>query len=897
MILSEEDYLAHYGILRRSGRYPWGSGETQNQRNKDFLEYVNSLKSQGMSEKDIARGLGYFTPDEPDGVSTTALRAAISIASNEQKAAKIAQAVSLKEHGYSNIEIGKKMGTGESTIRGYLKAHEEGKVNRTQTVADMLRDQVDSRGFVQVGSGIEQHVGVTSTMLGNAVAQLREEGYAYHNVQVQQQGSSGKTTVKVLAPPGTQYKDIVANMEKIVIPNSYVKDDFSVTVIEPPLQFSSKRLAINYKEDGGAKADGVIYVRPGVKDVSLGAARYAQVRIAVDGTHYIKGMAVYKDDLPPGKDLVFNTNKSNTGNKLDALKEMELQNENPFGSSIRRQLTDTIKGKTVVTSVMNIVNEEGNWETWSKQLSTQFLSKQNARLAKQQLDAAFLHRKAEFDEIASLTNPTVRKKLMEDFAEGADSAAVHMKAASLPRTANHVIMPIPSSKDAKGGLKDTEVFAPNYNHGERVVLIRHPHGGTFEIPELVVNNNNPAAVKLLGREAKDAIGITAHVAERLSGADFDGDTVLVIPNNTAGVKTSPALHQLKDFDPRTQYRAYPGMPRMSKKAKGREMGDISNLITDMTIKGADHAELARAVKHSMVVIDAEKHNLNYKQSAIDNGIRQLKAKYQGGERAGASTLISRAKSELRIPHRTGRPAKEGGPIDKATGEKRWVNTDPSKRRRDIITTKLAEAKDAHSLVSTDRTQMELLYADHSNRLKAMANEARKEAVNTKHIEYSSSARIHYKDEVDQLNAKLNVAKSNRPLERQAQILADHAVKQRRDANPNMDNDEIKKVRGQELTKARMRTGADRQQIYIEDREWQAIQAGAITHSKLDDILRNADPDRVRALATPRSATLMNSARMTRAKALIASGHTQADIANILGVSVSTLKAGLREEGS
>ena len=48
------------------------------------------------------------------------------------------------------------------------------------------------------------------------------------------------------------------------------------------------------------------------------------------------------------------------------------------------------------------------------------------------------------------------------------------------------------------------------------------------------------------------------------------------------------------------------------------MGDVSNLITDMTIKGANNDELARAVRHSMVVIDSEKHNLDVKASARDN---------------------------------------------------------------------------------------------------------------------------------------------------------------------------------------------------------------------------------------------------------------------------------------
>src|SRR5690606_21658099 len=104
-------------------------------------------------------------------------------------------------------------------------------------------------------------------------------------------------------------------------------------------------------------------------------------------------------------------------------------------------------------------------------------------------------------------------------------------------------------------------------------------------------------------------------------------------------------------DSKREYPAYEGMPKMTAKQKQSEMGKVSNLITDMTIKGANTNEIARAVRHSMVVIDAEKHNLNYKQSAIDNGISQLKQKYQGGADKGASTLISRTTSEQRVPTR------------------------------------------------------------------------------------------------------------------------------------------------------------------------------------------------------------------------------------------------------
>src|SRR5690606_28591941 len=93
--------------------------------------------------------------------------------------------------------------------------------------------------------------------------------------------------------------------------------DFVMT--KPPVSVNSKRLQVRYGDEGGEAMDGVIELRRGVDDISLGGKNYAQVRIAVDGDRYLKGMAMYADDLPDGVDLRFNTNKKDTGNKLDAL--------------------------------------------------------------------------------------------------------------------------------------------------------------------------------------------------------------------------------------------------------------------------------------------------------------------------------------------------------------------------------------------------------------------------------------------------------------------------------------------------------------------------------------------------------------------------------------------------
>jgi hypothetical protein len=798
------------------------------------------------------------------------------------------------------------MGRNESSIRALRAETAKDKTDRLDRVTDVLREQVDSRGYIDVGTGVEYdpRIGVSRTSMDVAIARLREEGYAYEKVQVPQLGTAGnKTTIKVLAPPGTTYPEIKQNLDKIHSLNQIPIDEGrSILGIRPPESVNSKRLAINYKEDGGADADGVIYLRPGADGLDLGRSRYAQVRIAVDDTHYIKGMAFYKDDLPKGVDLVFNTNKSDTGNKLDALKELkrtkegDIDMDNPFGSMISRQ-----------SGHLNIVNEEGAWEDWSRNFSSQMLSKQSPKLAKDQLGVTYADKKADLDEILKLTNPAVRRTLLEAYADSADAAAVHLKAAALPRTSNHVILPI-------NKIKETEIYAPNFRDGEQVALIRFPHGGTFEIPELTVNNRNPEAKKAIGR-ARDAVGIHAKVAERLSGADFDGDTVLVIPNNRGSIHSTAPLKSLQGFDPKERYPAYDGMKTMaggtwnaktkkeefppgkgpSGRTKGQEMGAISNLITDMTIKGASTSELARAVSHSMVVIDAEKHRLNYKQSAVDFGISALKKKYQTVEDrkgTGAATLISRAGSRIDVNAR-----KRNYRIDPNTGAKIWIETgehwtQPSGKvkYKTQRSEKLAETRDAHSLSSG--TKMEEIYANHSNSLKALADRARLEMVNTKTVKYSESAFKAYRPEVDSLNAKLSLALQNRPRERQAQLLANANFRAKRDANPDMDEAEEKKVKYQALEEARLRTGAKKEQIVITPDEWKAIQAGAITNNRLTDILKNSDLDQIRELATPRTQVVMTPTKIARAKAMASAGYTQADIADALGVSLSTVKGEL-----
>lgn len=890
--------LAHYGVKRKSGRYPWGSGKDPHQHSGDLLSTIKDLKAKGLSETEIAKGLG---------MTTTQLRAQKSIAKNEKRKADAAMVARLKEKGMSNTAIGRRMGINESSVRALLDPTLKERAGSTEALAKELKKSVGKDGLVDVGLGVETNLGVTGTKLKTATAMLEDEGYHVHKVKVTQQTTGKQTEMKVLVPPGMDYKTVLARRGEIKAPGVNVEDrGRTVYGIEKPTAISSKRLKVRYGPEGGTDMDGVIELRRGVKDLSLGGSNYAQVRISIDGTHFLKGMAMYSDDIPKGYDIRFNTNKKKTGNKLDALKPMKDDPANPFGAVIRKQMHYESGGKKKLSGI-NIVNDEGTWGDWSKTLSSQFLSKQPVSLAKQQLQKVRDKRKAEFEEIMALTNPAVKKKLLQSFADSCDSDAVDLKAASLPRQASQVILPVPK-------MKPTEVYAPNFKHGEKVVLVRHPHGGRFEIPELTVNNKDPHARRSIGSKVKDAIGIHPKVAERLSGADFDGDSVLCIPNNSGKVKTSPALKGLKDFDPKAMYPKYKGMTPMSKERTQLEMGKISNLITDMTIAGATQSEIARAVRHSMVVIDAHKHELNYKQSEIDNGIGALKKKYQGGTTGGAASLISRAGSTAYLPERKARSASKGGPIDKKTGRKVWEETgrtykkpvfdknDPTKvvewktERSITKSSKLAEAHDAFSLVSKNGSTIETVYANHSNSLKAMANEARKATLKIPSVRKNPQAAKAYAPEVKSLKAKINEGLRNKPRERQAQVLADAVVRAKKQADPSLakDKERMSKVRRQALAEARARTGAGKKPFLLTPKEWRAIQEGAVSQAMLNKVLEMADETNVRELATPRSTPKISNSMISRAKAMSSRGKTAAEIAEALGISTTSVHRALEE---
>ena len=908
------DELLHYGMPRRSGRYPWGSGKDPYQHSGDFLSRVEELTKKGMSEKDIADSMG---------LTTSQLRIQKSLAKDERRTIEVDTAKGLREKGYSLNEIAKMMGyKNDSSVRSLLNEQSESRMKEAMNTANFLKKQVDEKGMIDVGVGVERELGISKEKLKTALYILEMEGYNTFGGGVPQVNNPGKqTNIKVLCPPDTPFKTItdkngnekkvssaIYDYEKVHSITEYTSHDSGKTfeTFKYPSSMDSKRLAIRYAEDGGIQKDGLVEIRRGVADLDLGGSHYAQVRIMVDGTHYIKGMAVYSDDLPPGVDVMFNTNKTKDKSKLEVLKPIKSDPDNPFGSLIKAggQSYYTDKNGERKLSLINKRAEEGDWGDWADKLPAQFLSKQSKQLAQRQLQLAAADKKAEFDEIMRLTNPTVKKALLKSFSDDCDSAAVHLHAAALPRQKYQVILPVPT-------LRDNEIYAPNYNDGEKVALIRYPHGGIFEIPILTVNNKHKDSIKMIGPNAKDAVCINSNVAERLSGADFDGDTVQVIPTNSkVKINTKPPLKALEGFDPKMEYPERPGMKYMKTGKKDNtqnEMGKISNLITDMTLLGASDDELARAVRHSMVVIDAAKHKLDYKKSEADNNIKALKKKYQGhidpetGRYSeGTGTIVSRAKGQQSVLKRQGSPiidpetGKQSWKVaDDVTYEKKMINKRTGKEYTKTITktqksTKMMETDDAYTLVSDSRNPIELVYADYANQMKALANQARKEMVTTPDIPYNPEAKARYQKEAASLQAKVNVALKNAPRERQAQTMANAILQAKIKDNPDMTKKEKKKAGQQALDKMRMKVGAKKEPVKITEKEWEAIQAGAISPSKLKTIINNADLDTLRQMAMPRSTKQLSQSKINHIATLKASGYTNAQIAQKLGVSTSTV---------
>lgn len=894
-----EEFLEHYGTPRHSGRYPWGSGKDPYQRSVALKKYVNELKAQGISETDMAKALGFR--------STKQMRAFISISNSEIKKQQYLTAQKLKEKGYSNAAIGEalKPPMGESSVRNLLDPSKQARQQVTENIAKVLTDGLEKGKLIDLGEGTELYVGTNATKLNTAVEYLRQQGYEVHEMQLMQQATGKYTNMKILCPKGMSWKEAYANRDKIGLPDDWISDDgFEIHKLKEPVLVDRDRILVRYAEEGGADRDGTVELRPGVEDLSLGDASYAQVRIGVEGKRYMKGMAFYNDDIPEGYDIVYNTNKAKGASDDKVFKKMDDDPDNPFGASIKQHDYTDAKGESHLSAINKVgsgelANEEGKWGEWSRKLPSQFLSKQPIPFAKKQLKLLADSKQEELDEIMQLTNPVVKRQLLMDFADSCDSSSVSLEAAALPRQSTKVLLP-----DSAGLLKFNEIFAPAYNDGEEVALVRFPHGGTFEIPVLTVNNSK-ALVEAYTKYSKtggiDKVHVTSDVAARLSGADFDGDTVLVLPTKDQKIKSTDPLPGLVGYDPKDVYKLPEGVKnkmqneKTGERLKQTEMGKVSNLITDMTIRGAPTEDIAKAVRHSMTIIDAKKHNLDYEQSAIDNDIARLKREWQikpDGKTGGSSTLLSSPKATIDTFTDSKIDPKTGKKIRETKVDDTYVDKDGKIVHRQTQVKKLSIVDDAFELSSG--TKIEAVYAEHSNRLKEMANAARKEALATENIPYSPSAKKTYSEEVASLNSKLNEVLKNKPKERAAQAIAGKVVADKIKADPSLkeNKDKLKKIRNQQQAIARARTGAKRAEIWITDKEWNAIQAGAISSTTLAKILTRADKNRVRQLATPRDAKVLGDSTVARAKAMIDRGMTLAETASALGISVSSVNRAL-----
>lgn len=943
IIYENDEYLAHYGTPHEgstphSGRFEYGSGKTPYQHEGGLRGFARELREEGLTETEIAH---YFS------WSAEEYRTRIGVEKTIETNKRIARARDLMiKYNDNKSRVAREMGISEGTVRKLLKPTTEERNKIMISTAEMLKKEVEKYGPTDIGKGMQDRLRISEHDLNKAVAYLEQtEGFQKSNFKVRQVATNKNTTLALLYSKDqgwTGAKDAVKDGSYHIVNDPYSEDGGRTWEnILPPQSISSKRVLVRYAEEGGKDKDGLIEIRPGVEDLDMGRNQYAQVRIAVDGTNFMKGMAIYNPSLPEGIDIIYNSNKSRGSSfdkvfkpmKRDPNDPTKINMENPFGAAIKANEYNDDKevvrevgqrhyigkdGKKHLSAI-NIINEQGDWANWSKRLSAQFLSKQSKQLAKNQLGLDVDRRERDLNEILALTNTAVQRKLLWEFAGSCDSAASKLKAAPLPGEQAHVLIPIPS-------LKDDEVYAPNYPEGSIVTLLRHPHEDISELPTLKVTHRNKEARMLIGK-GQDAIGINKHNAEILSGADFDGDTVLVLPNPGGKlVMNKPQLEGLKNFDTVEAYGqdAFPGVTwtKVGPKSKKeydkdgkliphdgfdtqKQMGIATNLITDMQLGGCDPDELVRIIKYDMVVIDAEKHNLNWKQAKADLGINELHRKYQGKASGGASTLISKSKSPAMVPERrqvydnminpetgeidwsnpaylTGRYLKKKNP---ETGK--WEETDKLATQK---ITKMEATKDAYSLSSG--TEMESIYADYANKMKDLANRARKEYVARRAPKKNSNAEKLYSEEVKSLNEKLIEANMNRPLERKAQALAQGKFRLWLEDNPSATGDDKKKHKGQFLKEARNRMGAGKKRIIPTAREWEAIQAGAISGEKINEILNNSDMDVIKQLATPRDYKPRLSAReISYIKALADTGrYTQANIADLLHISTSTVNS-------
>jgi hypothetical protein len=217
-VVEEINYLMHYGIPRRSGRYPWGSGDNPYQHGRDFLSRIEELKKEGWSE----------TPDnikKEFGLTTTQYRLEKALAKDERRMLDVATAKSLRKDGLGATEIGRKMGVPESTVRSLLNEDSEARMKQARKTADFIKEQVDKKGMIDVGTGVERELNISKEKLNEALYILEREGYPIYKGGVPQATNPGKQINQmVICPPGTKHKEIY-DFDKVHSLTDYVSHD------------------------------------------------------------------------------------------------------------------------------------------------------------------------------------------------------------------------------------------------------------------------------------------------------------------------------------------------------------------------------------------------------------------------------------------------------------------------------------------------------------------------------------------------------------------------------------------------------------------------------------------------------------------------------------------------
>ena len=1010
----------HDGMIPHSGRFKFGSGDDPNQRIWDFATRYEKLRKtdafKDLSNGEIAKELGY-TKDATSGehkgekigdvAKINAMKHERAALEHTELKARALELSAMTDADGKQLYSRDKIATilrdefptakvaGESTVRSLID--ESAGVNRDKI--DLATDILKSKGvndYIDVGPGVAQMLEITDNGLLTSLEMLKDQGYHMEVVSFKRPTNPDQqVNIKVLCPPGTEEGDGFKNRFNIKSfedndPNADIKMDTSFT--RPPAAIDLDRVSIKYDERGGTLKDGLIEIRatmdkdgnviPACADLDMGNARYGQVRIAVngeDGTpkYYIKGMAVYSDSIPTGKDVLVNSNKSMSEGVDEALKPIKSSDavSDAFGA-VTWQTTykDPKTGKEKLSAINIIsdeygskIHKEGSWDDYRRSLPSQFLSKQPLGLVKQQLSLKQEQVLNNLKEIEALPDGAVKRKMLLDFADSADGEAKDLRGAALPGQGVKVLLP---STD----VKEHEIYAPTYENGTYVACIRFPHAGPFEIPVCKVNNNIKSAEMMIGKQGRDAVAMNYKDEIRLSGADNDGDIAIVIPitdkngnrkvnmnvyntlprdiaigekmtkvsKDEGFAESKTTASSASNFSPAIwKIREGSHVKVMSERTKGLQMGEVSNLITDMYVKGcSDPDELVRADKYSMVVIDAKKHGYDYKAAYDYYNIGELKTKYQGKPTGGVSSLMSRAKStvdvekmstrfkinpdtgekeyfpltkntkkdrdRVRVLSKTGTYTDEFGDTHKTKWEKNadgtyiyqkttdkaghvkdlWVDTGTTSIKKEKQA-RMDTVTDARELLSSNPTQIELAYADYANHMKAMANQARKESLTVKRSTVDPDAKQEYAQEINTLKAKLNTAKKNAPRERRAIVLANSTISATAWENPDMSMADRKKEKAKALTQARRQTGANKAKVTFTDREWDAIIANAISDTMTLDLLNNSTSKEYVKRATPKSNSIGN-AKIALIKSYLSAGYSYEEIADNLGVSSSTI---------